>query len=103
MAEQLAEPVECGQLLWVVENFFTYRGVSHHELGLNFLVTLHSGSRLLNAPGPYVGVEAGAQLTFAWFERSERTGAKLATSFLAMLKLAFLRHYLRLLRPSDRT
>ena len=40
MAERLAEPVECGQLLWVVENFFTYRGVSHHELGLNFLVTL---------------------------------------------------------------
>ena len=85
MAERLAEPVECGQLLWVVENFFTYRGVSHHELGLNFLVTLHSGSRLLNAPGPYVGVEAGARLTFAWFERSEQTGAKLATSFLAML------------------
>ncbi len=28
---------------------------------------------------------------------------KLAVSFLAMLKLAFLRQYLRVLRPSDRT
>jgi len=41
-----------------------------------------------------------------WLKQSRRLGTryeKLATHFLAMLKLAFLRRYMRILEPSDTT
>ena len=41
-----------------------------------------------------------------WLKHNRRLGTryeKLATSFLAMVKLAFISRYLRLLEPSDRT
>jgi 8-oxo-dGTP pyrophosphatase MutT (NUDIX family) len=82
MAEEIGESVVCGELLWVVENFFTYRGAGHHELGLYFRVTLPPGSRLLNTPGPYIGVEGDAQLTFAWFEREALGGIDVRPSFV---------------------
>jgi 8-oxo-dGTP pyrophosphatase MutT (NUDIX family) len=53
MAEELAEPVECGQLLWVVQNFFTYRGVTS--------VTSCTVTRMRPNPSlgePPVGVDA---------------------------------------------
>lgn len=83
MAEELAEPVTCSELVWVVENFFVYRGVSHHELGLYFRAALEPGSRLLTTPGPYIGADAGVRLTFAWFERSELRGLAIRPSFVA--------------------
>jgi len=84
MAEEIGESVVCGELLWVVENFFTYRGVGHHELGLYFRVTLPPDSRLLSALGPYMGVEGDAQLTFAWFERAALGGIDVRPSFVPM-------------------
>ena len=83
MEEELAEPVVCGELLMVVENFFTYRGAQHHELGLYFCAALDSTSRLLTSPGPFFGVESHTRLTFAWFERSELSNIDLRPACLA--------------------
>lgn len=83
MSEELAEPVSCGELVWVVENFFVYRGVPHHELGLYFRVELEPRSRLLVTPGPYLGADAGVRLTFAWFDRSELHALEIRPSFAA--------------------
>jgi 8-oxo-dGTP pyrophosphatase MutT (NUDIX family) len=83
MQEELGEPISCGELLWVVENFFVYRGVSHHELGLYFRVGLEPRSRLLATAGPYVGSDAGVRLMFAWFERAELHSFKIRPSFVA--------------------
>ncbi len=70
MREELGEPVSCGGLLGVVENFFSYRGRPHHEIGLYFPVSLRPGSRLLSGPGPFIGAEGGVPLIFAWFDCS---------------------------------
>jgi 8-oxo-dGTP pyrophosphatase MutT (NUDIX family) len=83
LQEELAEPVTCAELVWLVENFFTYRGVSHHEVGMYFRVQLAPQSPLLAAPGPYFGTEGHARLTFAWFERSRLSELEIRPSFIA--------------------
>lgn len=82
MQEELGETVACGELLWVVENFFTYRGVGHHELGLYFQVSLRPDSPLLSAPGPYIGREGDTPLTFAWFDRAALGAIDVRPSFV---------------------
>lgn len=81
--EELAEPITCGELVWVVENFFTYRGISQHEVGLYFSVRLAPGSRLLATSGPFTGMEGDIPLTFAWFERSQLWRLEIRPSFVA--------------------
>jgi 8-oxo-dGTP pyrophosphatase MutT (NUDIX family) len=83
LREELDERVTCGDLIWLVENFFVYRGVPHHELGLYFRARLAPESRLLSSPGPFVGAEAHTPLTFAWFERAELASVAIRPSFVA--------------------
>ncbi len=83
MQEELSETVICEQLLWTVENFFSYREQKHHELGLYFLTRLLPESRLLHAPGPYIGNEGKLQLTFAWFKCADLPKLDIRPSFLA--------------------
>src|SRR5689334_21162768 len=40
MIEELDEPVECAELLYVVENFFAHAGKPNHEIGLYFRTAL---------------------------------------------------------------
>ena len=82
MREELGESVHCGELLWVVENFFSYRERAHHELGLYYAVRLQPGSRLLG-PGPFRGIEDGLALTFAWFDCARLEEIEVRPSFLA--------------------
>src|SRR5262245_28429314 len=44
MLEEIATGVLVDRLLWVVENFFEYEGVSYHELALYFLIHFRPGS-----------------------------------------------------------
>jgi 8-oxo-dGTP pyrophosphatase MutT (NUDIX family) len=81
--EELSETVICGELLWLVENFFSYRGRPHHELGMYFRARLPARSRLLAEPGPFVGSEGGVPLTFAWFECARLGELEVRPSFLA--------------------
>lgn len=83
LREELEERVTCGELVWLVENFFTYRGVEHHELGLYYLTRLAPESRLLTSPGPFMGAEGHTPLTFAWLERAELARLEIRPSFVA--------------------
>jgi len=83
LREEVTESVSCGQLLWVVENFFTYRGDEHHEIGLYFHVHLSPESPLLRATEPIPGTEAQVNLTYAWFERSRLAAIEVRPSLLA--------------------
>ncbi len=83
MQEELAEAVTCDKLLWTVENFFTYRGQKHHELGLYFLTLLQPESRLLTTPGPYSGTEGKLKLHFDWFKLADLHQLDIRPSFLA--------------------
>src|SRR5262245_5201710 len=49
MVEELETDVHVNRLLWVVENFFEYDGLSYHELALYFLIRLPQGAAPLGA------------------------------------------------------
>jgi ADP-ribose pyrophosphatase YjhB (NUDIX family) len=44
MREELSTDVEVRQLLWFIENFFEYDGLSYHEVALYFLIRFPVGS-----------------------------------------------------------
>jgi ADP-ribose pyrophosphatase YjhB (NUDIX family) len=82
MNEELAEPVECGELVYVVENFFTHAGRPNHEVGLYFATRLKPGSVLLDRSRSHWGVEGVDRLEFRWFSVEQLTGVDLRPSFL---------------------
>jgi ADP-ribose pyrophosphatase YjhB (NUDIX family) len=69
--EELGIQVECGELLTSGENFFSYEGEPHHEVGLYFAVNLPQGSELLEKGKSHWGVEGNKKLEFRWFRREE--------------------------------
>lgn len=83
MREELDEPVQCGTLLWVVENFFSLGGQRYHEVGLYFDVTLDPASRLLCSEGPFWGREGTQRLEFAWFGAEARSQMDIRPAFVA--------------------
>ena len=71
MREETDEHIECGELLFVVENFFEQQGTRQHEIGLYFHSTLRPESRLRKKAISHKGVESGKALEFRWFQLSE--------------------------------
>lgn len=82
MVEELGEPIECGRLLYVVENFFCLRGVPNHELGMYFAASLQPHSRLLDKAGIFRGCEANVPLEFRWFDQDALTRMDIRPAFL---------------------
>ena len=80
LGEELACVTTCGNLIYLVENFFPYAGASLHEVGLYFQVTLEPSSAALHAVSVFAGAEA--ELEFQWFERRKLELANLRPSFL---------------------
>jgi 8-oxo-dGTP pyrophosphatase MutT (NUDIX family) len=83
LREEVGVSVICGQLLWVVENFFTYHGSKHHEIGLYFQAQLPPESPLLRATQPIPGTESHVKLAYAWFERSRLADIEVRPTLLA--------------------
>jgi ADP-ribose pyrophosphatase YjhB (NUDIX family) len=82
MREELDVEVRVECLLWVVENFFTFRGVDHHELALYFLMGLPPGSAPATAREPFRGDEDGLELVFRWFPVAGLDRIRLYPTFL---------------------
>ena len=82
MMEELDEPIVCGELLYLVENFFDYLNKPNHEIGLYFQAQLHSHSALLDISRSYNGIEAGTRLEFRWFPRASLRDVDLRSAFL---------------------
>jgi ADP-ribose pyrophosphatase YjhB (NUDIX family) len=66
MLEELETDIHVERLLWVVENFFEYEGLSYHELAMYFLIRFPSASVPLQAEA-FDRLEAGVPLRFRWF------------------------------------
>ena len=82
MDEELAESVECDELLYVVENFFTHAGKPNHEIGLYFTARLNPRSELFDKSRSYSGAEGNSRLEFRWFAIEQLRGLDLRPSFL---------------------
>ena len=84
MREELEEEVRIGRPLWLVEAFFEHRGMSWHEIGLYFLVSLDDESRFLASDGPHWGVEPeiGIKFRLEWHDVEKLERVRLLPSFL---------------------
>jgi ADP-ribose pyrophosphatase YjhB (NUDIX family) len=80
--EEVAERVQCGELIYVVENFFEHQSQSQHEIGLYLLAHLEPGSPLRVSSHSHFGVEGSKRLEFRWFPRPELSQVNLHPSFL---------------------
>ncbi len=80
--EELGETVQCGELLYVVENFFEHQSKANHEVGLYFLAYLKPDSALQVSGHSHFGIEGNSRLEFRWFSRSELQEVNLYPSFL---------------------
>jgi ADP-ribose pyrophosphatase YjhB (NUDIX family) len=67
LREELNAEVVCGELAFMVENFFEWDGVASHEIGLYHWATLPPGSALLDKQRHHAGQEGPLALTFRWF------------------------------------
>ena len=65
MREELDTEIEVIRLLWFVENFFEYEGLSYHELAVYFLIRFPDGSRPLASRG-FESADQGVKLLFQW-------------------------------------
>lgn len=82
LREEVGEVVRCGELLYVIENFFEYQSKPNHEIGLYFLADLHPESPLRSICQSHVGIEGSQRLEYRWFLRSELHAVNLHPSFL---------------------
>lgn len=82
MMEEVGEVVDCGELLYVVENFFEHQSKPNHEIGLYFLAHLSSESPLQSTAHSHFGIEGSRRLEFRWFQLSELAAVNLHPSFL---------------------
>ncbi|HEX8072217.1 MAG TPA: NUDIX hydrolase [Pyrinomonadaceae bacterium] len=79
--EELGLAVEVGRLLWVVENFFTFQGVRHHELSFYFHVALPAAAPLRRRE-QYIGAGDGVPLIFQWHPVADLEALPLYPTFL---------------------
>jgi ADP-ribose pyrophosphatase YjhB (NUDIX family) len=84
MREELSTDVDVQRLLWLVENFFDYDGLSYHEIALYFLIRFPPDSKPL-ALGAFETRDENTTLQFRWVPLDEETLASLPVlpSFLA--------------------
>jgi ADP-ribose pyrophosphatase YjhB (NUDIX family) len=83
MVEELGIDVDVVRLLWLVENFFQYRELDYHELGLYFLMRVPAGWPQRTAQGPFLGDEHGVRLFFQWFPLEALPAMRVYPTFLA--------------------
>jgi 8-oxo-dGTP pyrophosphatase MutT (NUDIX family) len=82
LKEELGVTAEVGRLLWVVENFFTYRGTGFHEISFYFLVSLPVDCSIKAHHEPFYGDENGVPIIFEWHPIDELESTNLHPSFL---------------------
>ena len=84
MLEELATGVQVVRLLWFVENFFDYDGLSYHEIAVYFLIRFPPASMPLTT-NAFESFDGDVHLRFKWFPLSQETLAclPLLPAFLA--------------------
>lgn len=83
MREELGLDANIERLLWVVENFFTLGDVSHHELGLYYLIAFERDAAIYGKTRTHEGLEdSDLRLLFRWFSIEMLADVRLFPTFL---------------------
>ncbi len=64
MLEEIGKTVCVGNLLWVVENFFEYNNIKHHEIGFYYQMEISD----LEDQDDFIVIEDETELLFHWEE-----------------------------------
>ena len=78
MSEETGMEVVVGDLLWVVENFFEYNGIRHHEIGFYYKMEIIDLQNELD----FVATEEGSELTFHWHSLQNLHQIKIYPEFI---------------------
>jgi ADP-ribose pyrophosphatase YjhB (NUDIX family) len=82
MREEMDVEVTIERLIWVLENFFEFKGQPYHELGLYFLVSPPKEWERRDV-SEFAGYEGdGTKLNFRWFSLDDLDDVRLLPSFL---------------------
>ena len=71
MQEEEQATIRVGRLRYVLESFFTYDGVSYHEIGFYFAMRFAADSWVLQQRGPFRGWEQHIELIYEWVPLDE--------------------------------
>jgi 8-oxo-dGTP pyrophosphatase MutT (NUDIX family) len=71
MAEETGLQVAVGDLLWVMENFYTDEGKSFHEIGFYYRMELPADVSPPDIQPEFTGMEGAHFLLFRWFPLAE--------------------------------
>jgi ADP-ribose pyrophosphatase YjhB (NUDIX family) len=82
MCEELGIDVEVGRLLWIVENFFRYAELDHHELALYFSMEPPKDWPQLRSKEPFDAQEGHLRIKCQWFPLTELETVPLYPTFL---------------------
>lgn len=82
MAEKIAVAVTVGRLLWVVENFFDYRGERLHEIAFYYAMHLPAESPYQDVHAGFTGYEGEISLPFRWFPLDRLDQIRVYPTFL---------------------
>jgi hypothetical protein len=69
---------EVGDLLWIVENFFEYDQIRHHEIGFYYKMEIRS----LATEQDFTAIEEGSELLFHWHPLGELSSIKIYPDFI---------------------
>jgi ADP-ribose pyrophosphatase YjhB (NUDIX family) len=81
MWEETGLEVTVGDLLWVMENFFTYESKACHEISFYYQIALPETVSSPQAQPEFMGAEGDKPLIFRWFPLAEVEGLRLFPTF----------------------
>jgi 8-oxo-dGTP pyrophosphatase MutT (NUDIX family) len=79
MEEETGLVVHVGDMVWVSENFFSYNGKRHHEIGFYFAMEI----RDLENQNDFLGAEGQEELLFHWVDVADLSSIRIYPGFLA--------------------
>ncbi len=81
MWEETGLEVTVGDLLWVMENFFTYEGKACHEISFYYQMTLPEVFPPAHEQPEFSGMEGEKPLTFRWFPLADVADVRIFPSY----------------------
>lgn len=79
MMEETGMRVEVADLMWVVENFFSYDGSKYHEVGFYYKMDIQADGNQYD----FQTVEEGGELLFHWHEIDKLHEIKIYPGFIS--------------------
>lgn len=79
MEEETGFAVQVGEMIWISENFFSYNGKRHHEIGFYFQMEILE----LENQDDFLGTEGQEELLFKWVDVADLAEIRIYPEFLS--------------------